>query len=193
MKNLGRRDLGSLYLGRAIRKWRLMAGMSQEELAQRAGVSTTLVGTVERERGHISPEIVCRLSIGLDTTGQSMLAAVLQDVFATMWAEHIALEGEIRERLGRPCAMDEPGLRFEREVSETMECALAALKELGHSWHRMLLSRSGMDRFCPAGSVLPSPGSTEPGKVRARVRRRNREAGERLGDVRVTRRRPERQ
>jgi transcriptional regulator with XRE-family HTH domain len=72
--------LGSNYFGRAVKKWRLAAPLSQEELARRARVSVTLVGTIERERGHISGEILCKLCLGLESElGRPILGAIFYD------------------------------------------------------------------------------------------------------------------
>lgn len=181
-----RRDLGSRYLGRAIKKWRLIANLSQVDLAERAGVSTTLVGTVERERGHISPEIFCRLCLGLESDGRSVLAAVLQDAVTTWWAELSALEVELRERLGRPRAGSVASGSLEHEVAESTERACEALKRWASSWQRILLSiNPGADRFA-AGSILPPPAEGRRSRVRSRKRKTS-GRGERLGKVIVKR------
>lgn len=57
-KKPGNRELGSKYFGRSVKKWRLIANLSQEDLAQRAGISVILVGTIEE------PVVVSRFEEG---------------------------------------------------------------------------------------------------------------------------------
>lgn len=54
--------------GEAVRRLRLEAGLSQEELAERAGKDFTLIGGIERGQRNPSFETLLRISAGLGTT-----------------------------------------------------------------------------------------------------------------------------
>jgi transcriptional regulator with XRE-family HTH domain len=55
-------------LGEAIRRLRLEAGLSQEQLAERASTDFTLVGGIERGVGNPTYTTLVRLAAGLGTT-----------------------------------------------------------------------------------------------------------------------------
>lgn len=55
-------------LGEAVRRLRLEAGLSQEELAERAGKDFTLIGGIERGQRNPSFETLLRIAAGLGTT-----------------------------------------------------------------------------------------------------------------------------
>lgn len=54
--------------GEAVRRLRLEAGLSQEELAERAGKDFTLIGGIERGQRNPSFETLLRIAAGLGTT-----------------------------------------------------------------------------------------------------------------------------
>lgn len=62
--------------GRVIRQLRLAAGLSQESLAEKAGLHRNYVGLLERGRQMPSILIVQKLAIGLGTTMSELLAEV---------------------------------------------------------------------------------------------------------------------
>ena len=53
-------------LGAAIKRMRIHARMSQQELAASAGVHRTYVSDVENGRRNVTLEILYRISVGLD-------------------------------------------------------------------------------------------------------------------------------
>jgi len=55
-------------LGEAIRRLRLEAGLSQEQLAERVGTDLTQVGGIERGVRNPSYTTLLRLAIALETT-----------------------------------------------------------------------------------------------------------------------------
>ncbi|HEX3131546.1 MAG TPA: helix-turn-helix transcriptional regulator, partial [Thermoanaerobaculia bacterium] len=94
----GSRELGSKYFGRSVKKWRLIANLSQEDLAERARLGVTMLGTAERERGHISTEVLCKLSLGLESElGKPMLETLFIESFTAMWKDSLATEARLRE------------------------------------------------------------------------------------------------
>lgn len=74
--------LGSKYFGRTIRAFRLSLGILQEELAEKASVSVTVVGMIEREQSRLSEETLCSICLGLEseagrhTRGESDVLAI---------------------------------------------------------------------------------------------------------------------
>jgi transcriptional regulator with XRE-family HTH domain len=62
--------------GRNLRYFRLRAGMSQEELAQKAGLHRTYVGSVERGERNISLINIARLAGALDIEPEELLRRV---------------------------------------------------------------------------------------------------------------------
>lgn len=54
--------------GEAVRRLRLEAGLSQEELAERAGKDFTLIGGIERGQRNPSFETLLGIAAGLGTT-----------------------------------------------------------------------------------------------------------------------------
>ena len=55
-------------LGEAVRRLRLEAGMSQEQLADRIGSDFTLIGGVERGVGNPNYDTLVSIATGLGTT-----------------------------------------------------------------------------------------------------------------------------
>ena len=60
-------DLHKKAFGLAVRKYRERLGVSQEELARRAGIHRTYVGDVERGERNISVVNMMRLARALNT------------------------------------------------------------------------------------------------------------------------------
>lgn len=64
-----------ITFGAKLKQLRLAAGLSQEELASRAGIDRTYVSSCERGRRNISLETICRLAAALDVAPAAMLEA----------------------------------------------------------------------------------------------------------------------
>jgi transcriptional regulator with XRE-family HTH domain len=191
IKKMGRRDMGSKYFGRSIRKWRLIGGISQEELAQKAGVSSSLLGMIERERASISTEILCRLSIALEgVTGYPMLASLLGDGLAAFWEDHLKVEQELRQEQGMPPVVYQTRNVPEDDLATASDEAYAALRRCSLLWYRALGIKSKGEHYLFVGGRNDlAPAAPAEGKTSGRVRkRRPEEAGERLGNVIVSRR-----
>jgi transcriptional regulator with XRE-family HTH domain len=172
------RDLGSKYFGRAIRKWRLVAGLSQEELAESAGVSVTLVGTVERERGHVSEEILSRLCLGLESAlDKPMLGHVFYDGIEALWKDLLAGERGLRQERGWPVVEYETSNVGEEDLEQAFDSALIEVKKCALLWYRALGFRKKGEGWVPASRADPPPEgpglAAEAGKVRVRMPRPN--------------------
>ena len=130
------RELGSKYLGRSLREFRLSAGLSQEELARRSSVSVATVGSVERERARISEQTLCKLCFALEeTAGRPMLREVFESAMVTFWNELQSVESQFRKDRGLALAewSLEPSIeeQFRRLLDEYIE-AERALLTLGY-------------------------------------------------------------
>jgi transcriptional regulator with XRE-family HTH domain len=129
--------MGSKFFGRAIKRWRLFAGLSQDELAERAQVSVTLVGTIERERGHLSEEIFCKLCLGLETElGRPMLRPVLHDVFSGLCHELTSIEKPLRQERGLGAEEGETLDTSPGDLERTLDSALTEVKKFALLWYR---------------------------------------------------------
>jgi transcriptional regulator with XRE-family HTH domain len=67
-----RQDVKVLF-GRQLRQLRLASRMSQEQLADRAGLDRSYVGGVERGERNISLENICRLAGALGISASRLL------------------------------------------------------------------------------------------------------------------------
>lgn len=66
-------------LGRNLRRLRLAAGLSQEELAARARLHRTYVSSVERGNRNVSLENIFALAAALDADPRELLAPLSND------------------------------------------------------------------------------------------------------------------
>lgn len=165
--------MGSKYFGRAIKKWRHVAGLSQDELAARAQVSVTMVGTIERERGHLSEEIFCKICLGLESKlGRPMLRPVFYESIEGLWNELLSSERRLRQERGLAAAEYETLDMSQEDLDRTLDSALAEVKKLALLWSRALGLRTHRGGWVPVsqGDLLhEEPGRTiTPGKVRVR-------------------------
>ena len=65
-----------LLFGATLRAVRLQAGLSQEELAHRAGLDRTYVSSCERGKRNLSLEAIVRLAEALDVPASALLVDV---------------------------------------------------------------------------------------------------------------------
>jgi len=56
-----------------VRARRKKLGISQEELADRAGVHRTYIGAVERSEVNVSIDNIARISVALETSAASLM------------------------------------------------------------------------------------------------------------------------
>lgn len=126
-----RRDMGSKYFGRAIKKWRLIAVLSQEDLAQRADISVATLGSVEREQVNLSEESLCKLCLGLESElGSPMLATVFQDGVEALWKDLLSREADLRQGRGLEAAGYDYASVSPEELSLAFDVASAEVKKL---------------------------------------------------------------
>ncbi|HEX3127074.1 MAG TPA: helix-turn-helix transcriptional regulator [Thermoanaerobaculia bacterium] len=167
------RDLGSKYFGRTIRKWRLLAGLSQEELARTAEVSATLLGTIERERGHISEEVLSRICLGLESAlGKPMLGHVFYEGIEAMWKDLLESEKALREERGWAAVEYEMSNLAEEDLEQAFDSALTEMKKCALLLYRALGFRKRGESWTPASRADVPPESPrlpmEGGKARVR-------------------------
>ena len=60
--------------GKVVRRWREQAGISQEELATRAGLHRTYISLIERGKRTASIEVVRRVADALNTTMSELIS-----------------------------------------------------------------------------------------------------------------------
>ncbi|ANT64110.1 MULTISPECIES: helix-turn-helix domain-containing protein [Prosthecochloris] len=72
-----------IRLGRILRKARTSKGLSQEKLAELAGLHRTYIGMVERGEKNISLINYVRISLALDTPPQEFIAELYNNASTT--------------------------------------------------------------------------------------------------------------
>jgi transcriptional regulator with XRE-family HTH domain len=65
--------------GKIIKELRSEKGLSQEELADRAGMHRTYIGMIERAEKNITIENICKLSKALDVPLSSIFLEIEKD------------------------------------------------------------------------------------------------------------------
>ena len=63
-------------LARNLRRLRISAGLSQEELADRAGLHRTYISSVERAQRNVSLENLFKIAQGLGVNAQELIGPV---------------------------------------------------------------------------------------------------------------------
>ncbi len=66
-------DTLAARLGNEIRKHRLAAGLTQEDLAERSGLHWTYISQVERGRRNLSVDALARIGAGLGMAGWELM------------------------------------------------------------------------------------------------------------------------
>jgi len=66
--------------GRILRRRRTAKGISQEELASRAGLHRTFVSMLERGTRAPSLDVIRKLAVGLETTATGLVADVEAEI-----------------------------------------------------------------------------------------------------------------
>ncbi len=70
----GRPVNGRALVAANLRRLRAVRGLSQEALADRAGIHRTYVGSVERAERNVAIDNICRLARALDVDVRELLA-----------------------------------------------------------------------------------------------------------------------
>ena len=75
MQNIDISDSVVLYrmVGKRVRQLRLQRCLTQEQLAERAGISTSFLGHIERGSRKLSLDSFCRIARALDCTANDLL------------------------------------------------------------------------------------------------------------------------
>ena len=149
-----RLKLGSKYLGRAVRAFRQTMGISQEELAERAGLSAAIVGMVEREQRRLSEQTLCSLCLALESeAGRPMLRTVYDSAMGALWDELQSVDAQMRKDRGLalPASIDEKRLA-EEEFRRHLDTYIEAEKKLAS-----LVFQLGLGVPIPRGVDLPIP------------------------------------
>ncbi len=64
-----------ISLGKNVRKYRLMQGMRQEDLAEKCDCSNSHIGQIENARGIPSLDMIVRIANALDVTVDQLLSS----------------------------------------------------------------------------------------------------------------------
>ena len=69
------KEADELYIlvGKRVRQLRLQRKLTQEQLAERAGISTSFLGHIERGSRKLSLDSFCRIARALDCTANDLL------------------------------------------------------------------------------------------------------------------------
>lgn len=116
----------SKFFAEAISRRRIDAGLTQEALAQKAGINRTTYGSIERGQRTLTNENLVRLAIALEAHPDEILGEAFQ-VQRELLKE---IEREIREEMGLP----------EREEPEESQTELrSAIDNLGDSIYNLFM------------------------------------------------------
>lgn len=101
-------------IGKNVRSSRKQAGLSQQALAEKAGISYKYLGEIERGRGNLSVEILLKISIALGIAAGGLIDPAQANVpqvqqrgcalLAQMTPEQAALAVEVLETIARHTA-----------------------------------------------------------------------------------------
>jgi transcriptional regulator with XRE-family HTH domain len=157
------RELGSKYLGRSLREFRLSVGLSQEELAHRASVSVSIVGNVEREATRLSEQTLCKLCFALEEAAERpLLKDVFESAMVTFWSELRSVATQLQKDRGLALPESlQPEPSLEEAFGQFLEEYVAAERALLTFGFRFA-SGETLNR---EGPPVPKP---VPGRVRAR-------------------------
>jgi hypothetical protein len=136
-------------------------------------VSVTLLGTVERERGHISEEVLSRLCLGLESAlGKPMMGHIFKEGIEALWKDLLKSERGLRQQRGWEAVEYEAPNLAEEDLEQAFDSALTELKRCGLLLYRAMGLRKTGEEWMPASRTdLPSEGPRVPveaGKVRVR-------------------------
>jgi transcriptional regulator with XRE-family HTH domain len=161
--------MDSKILGKVIKAYRMRADISQKVLAERAGLSESTVGAIERGERRLSDENLVKLCLGLGST--------VEEIFGAGYHEHLAALHEIQSRMLGEQGQQEaaaPESRLDQASFEQLiESWTAQTKQILLSGLQLALSSGADSRF----RTPPRPPAAEgsPDKPpRARVGRSRR-------------------
>lgn len=78
-EDLSLMELSAEELGDRVREQRRVLGLTQEQLAEKAGVSKETIGRIEQYVGSPTLITVCRLANALGSTGSALIAGSSSD------------------------------------------------------------------------------------------------------------------
>jgi XRE family aerobic/anaerobic benzoate catabolism transcriptional regulator len=147
------------WLGRQLRERRRLKGLSQQQLAQRAGLSTRYISEVESGRGNLSILRLLELTRALGVP----LHEVLQPSKWHPIVALIGLRGAGKSTVGKDLArrLDRPFIELDGLIEDEVGLGLAEIFAIhGESYYRRL-EREVLSRFVAGGapSVLATGGS----------------------------------
>jgi two-component system response regulator len=141
--------------GASVRAWRHRLGISQEELAARAGLHRTYVCDVERGTRNVSLESI------------EKLARALEISITTLFSYGAAPASERQERIAAKEMID---ILYVEDTPEDVEMAMQTLKDAGIA-NRIRVARDGAEALhLLLGEEKPSAPAT-PGQIAARTDR----------------------
>lgn len=73
---MGEKSSDSVQFGEAVRKARIAAGLTQEDLADRAGLDRSYVGGIERGERNPTLVVISKIATGLDISLGELFALV---------------------------------------------------------------------------------------------------------------------
>lgn len=148
------------WLGRQLRERRKLRGLSQQQLAQQAGLSTRYISEVESGRGNLSILRLLELTRALGVP----LHEVLQPAKCHPIVALIGLRGAGKSTVGKDLArrLDRPFIELDGLIEDEVGLGLAEIFAIhGESYYRRM-EREVLSRFVAGGrapAVLATGGS----------------------------------
>ena len=158
--------MDSKIFGGVIKAWRFRADMSQKELAQKAGLSESTVGAIERGERRLSDENFVKICIGLGMT--------VDEIFDSGSHIHLDVLLQIERRLRGDKGGQEPaggeaaaGMPSIEQIGELYDSWTAQTKEFLLSIFKYVRASGPEARFrTPPSTSSPEPASGKPQRAR---------------------------
>ena len=136
-------------------------------------MSVAVLGALERERGHISEEVLSRICLGLEPAlGKPMLGHVFYEGIEAMWRDLLKSEKALRQERGWAVVEYEMSNLAEEDLEQAFDSALTEMKKCALLLYRAMGFRNKGESWIPASRADAPPEAphlpVEAGKTRVR-------------------------
>lgn len=148
----------SKFFTEAISRRRIAADLTQDALAQKAGINRTTYGSIERGQRALSNENLVRLSIALGARVEDILG----EAYKVQYVALLEIEPEVRKKMG--IAPREGEKNSQNEPQTAIDSFVSSLRNL------LLIFQPQKEPAADFLVLTPAPPTGEAGKPRRRAR-----------------------